>query len=121
MWNSGLTTSERGDWKTPAKLYARLIAERFDVSDTHNGTFDALKDPWPSPWYCNPPYGRGISEWTKLMRLSPGLALLPARTDTKWFHEDVLPYARIEWIRGRLHFDDLGPAPFPSMLCYFKE
>jgi site-specific DNA-methyltransferase (adenine-specific) len=49
-----------------------------------------------------------------------GIALLPSRTDTGWFHEDVLPGAtQIRFIKGRLHFDDRGPAPFPSMIVVF--
>lgn len=36
---------------------------------------------------------------------------LPARTDVGWFHDFVLPYARIQWLRGRVHYiDPEGPA-----------
>ena len=43
--------------------------------------------------------------------------LLPARTDTKWFHEYILPYGQIRFIRGRLKFgDSKNSAPFPSMI-----
>ena len=122
MWNEGLTTSIRGDWKTPRALYAQLVVEpkRFDVSDRHGGGFDALRDPWPIVWYANPPYGREIATWVRLMpNKGPGVALLPARTDTKWFHDYIYHRAEIVFLKGRLHFDDLGPAPFPSMLVYF--
>ena len=111
---SGMYSSLRGTWKTPAKLYALLTANRTDVTD------GVPRDVWPEPWFANPPYGRHLGDWTQKMVVSGrGVALLPARTDTRWFHEDVLPYARIEWLRGRLHFDDAGPAPFPSMLCWY--
>ena len=49
--------------------------------------------------------------------------LIPARTDTKWFHNYVLPYSKIFYIKGRLRFgSNKGSAPFPSILAiYFKE
>lgn len=48
--------------------------------------------------------------------------LLPARTDTKWFHEYVLPYAEIYFIKGRLKFgDSKNSAPFPSMIAVFDK
>src|SRR5215475_3115116 len=117
--NRGLFTSTRGDWRTPALLYTKFVPPCFDVSDRHDGTFDAFTDPWPQPWWCNPPYGRGISQWTARMAGSNGVALLPARTDTAWFHDHIWGHCRVEFIRNRLYFDDATRAPFPSMLCYF--
>jgi site-specific DNA-methyltransferase (adenine-specific) len=48
--------------------------------------------------------------------------LIPARTDTRWFHEIVLPYAKeIRFIKGRLKFgDSKNSAPFPSMIVIFQ-
>jgi hypothetical protein len=124
--NKGLFSSAKSDWRTPRILYTRLLSGRFDVSDRHGGTFNAMVDIWPDQWYCNPPYGREIANWTCQMETMSqafgrrGVALLPARTDTKWFHTNILPYARLEFIKGRLHFNDNGPAPFPSMLAWFE-
>lgn len=49
--------------------------------------------------------------------------LVPARTDTKWFHELVLPQAKeIRFIKGRFRFGDAKhPAPFPSMVVVFGK
>ncbi len=49
--------------------------------------------------------------------------LIPARTDTKWFHAYVLPYAsEIRFIKGRLRFGDAqNSAPFPSMIVVFNK
>ena len=49
--------------------------------------------------------------------------LVPARTDTKWFHEICLPFAtEIRFIKGRLRFGDgKNPAPFPSMIVVFES
>ena len=124
MFNRSLFSSMRGDWKTPKELLIKLqeeFGELFDVSDRHDNTFDALTMEWPQPWYCNPPYGREISNWIELMQ-GNGVALLPARTDTKWFHDLILPKAHeIRFIKGRLKFDDCkNSAPFPSMIVIFR-
>jgi len=117
--NRGLFSSCREDYRTPTAIYQRFVPPAFDVSDRHEGTFDALTDPWPEPWFCNPPYGREIARWTNRM-FGTGVALIPSRTDTRWWHQDIMTRAeRIEFIRGRLHFDGLGPAPFPSALAFF--
>jgi site-specific DNA-methyltransferase (adenine-specific) len=49
--------------------------------------------------------------------------LIPARTDTRWFHEICLPHAKeIRFLRGRLKFGDAkNCAPFPSMIVIFKK
>jgi len=48
------------------------------------------------------------------------VVLLPARTDTKLFHEYILPYSKIEFLRGRLKFKGAKHgAPFPSMIVTF--
>lgn len=113
--------SARDNWRTLRTLYARLIAGRFDTSDRHDGHFDALIVRWPEPWFCNPPYGRALPQWTRIMSTSGrGVALLPARTDTAWFHDFVLPFARLEFLRGRLHFDDAPTGgTFGSLLAWY--
>lgn len=48
--------------------------------------------------------------------------LLPARTDTKWFHDYIYGKAEIRFVRGRLKFGNSeNAAPFPSMVCIFDE
>lgn len=74
--------------------------------------------------FCNPPY----SQWQKFVKVIarsnvPTIMLLPARTDTKAFHEFIYNKSnvKIEFIKGRLKFSDSkNSAPFPSMLVYFK-
>lgn len=47
--------------------------------------------------------------------------LLPARTDTRWFHEYILNKAQLTFIRGRLKFGNAtNNAPFPSMLVFYN-
>lgn len=77
--------------------------------------------------FCNPPYGRAIKSWVRKCweeSRNPEtlvVALLPARTDTAWFHDYIYRRAReIRFVRGRLHFNESpNSAPFPSMIVIF--
>lgn len=62
---------------------------------------DGLKQEWTGVCWCNPPYGRQIGKWVeKAVKSSATVVmLLPARTDTKWFHDWCLPYGKIEFLR----------------------
>jgi hypothetical protein len=80
--------------------------------------------------YCNPPYGRDVFEWTRRCCVAgccgaDVIALLPARTDTKWWHYDCIPGATASAVcfwRGRLTFVGApAPAPFPSALVYWGQ
>lgn len=47
--------------------------------------------------------------------------LIPARTDTKAFHEYIYGKAELRFVRGRLKFGGCNnSAPFPSMVIVFK-
>lgn len=77
--------------------------------------------------FCNPPYGRQIGKWVEKAYLEsqkPGtlvVMLIPARTDTKWFHEFIYGKAEIKFVKGRLKFGGAdNNAPFPSMVVVFK-
>jgi site-specific DNA-methyltransferase (adenine-specific) len=136
--NSGLFTSARGDWRTPQALFADLNDEfRFtlDACATPDNALiprffspeeDALSQDWEGVVYCNPPYGREISRWTHKARTEAErgatvVCLLPSRTDTRWWHEDVMQASEIRFLRGRLHFDESGNrAPFPSAIAIFR-
>ncbi len=105
---------------------------------------DGLKLPWyafrarqttnrewaPGRVFCNPPYGREIGRWIEkaVTEVQNGNAevvvmLLPARTDTAWWHLWVEPNAaEINFIRGRLKFGGAkNSAPFPSVVVVFKK
>lgn len=78
--------------------------------------------------FCNPPYGREIGHWVKKCydeSRKPGtvcVMLIPARTDTAWFHDYIYHKAAdIRFVRGRLKFGGSNnSAPFPSMVVVFK-
>ena len=83
---------------------------------------DGLSQRWAGNVYMNPPYGRVIPRWTAKARqeIENGNALaifglLPARTDTRWWHKDIARVADVWLLKGRLFFDDgENAAPFPS-------
>jgi len=77
--------------------------------------------------FMNPPYGREIGDWVKKAWLSAHkentmvVCLLPARTDTKWFHKYCV-HGEIWFIKGRLRFGgSKNSAPFPSMVVIFPK
>ena len=48
--------------------------------------------------------------------------LLPARTDTIWFHNYILGKAEIRFVKGRLKFGGgKDPAQFPSLVAIMKK
>ena len=75
---------------------------------------------------ASPPYGRGIGDWMAKAaaeaaagRARPVIALVPARTDTEWWHRSVVAAgASVTMFKGRLAFGGEGgtAAPFPSAL-----
>ena len=116
-------------WGTPAHVYQTLDAEfhfNFDpcpLNASQDGTAP-LSVPWAGKRvYCNPPYGPGLRPFLeRAQEAEIAVFLIPARTDTRWFHEIVLPRAKeIRFIKGRLKFGDAkNSAPFPSMVVIFE-
>lgn len=88
---------------------------------------DGLTQDWDanSIW-CNPPYGREVGKWVakaarEAMEGKTVVMLLPARTDTRWFHQYIYHKAEIRFIPGRLRFGGAkNVAPFPSMVVIFR-
>ena len=127
-------------WETPQDLFDRLDEEfHFDIDvcalpeNTKCKKFftpeqDGLSQPWCGMCWCNPPYGRQIGQWVRRGFLSSAagstvVMLLPARTDTKWFHEYIYGKKRVQiwFLKGRLKFGGCkNSAPFPSMIVVFK-
>jgi hypothetical protein len=128
--NRILFSSASDRWATPKAVFAALDDEfRFNFDPCPlDGSLDGLS-PLYSDWngkrvFCNPPYGPGIADWLKRgLDATCAVFLIPARTDTRWFHELVMPNAReIRFLRGRLKFGEAKTsAPFPSMVVVFGE
>jgi len=127
MFSQTLFSSARQNWKTPKIFYEKLNNEfNFDFDPCPvNPTVDGLEIEWKKRNYINPPYSE-VSKWIKkgYEESSKGklcVFLTASRTDTRWFHDYVLPYAKeIRFIKGRLRFDDCqNSAPFPSVVIVF--
>lgn len=79
--------------------------------------------------FCNPPYGREIMRWVekcftevKVGSCALVVMLIPARTDTRWFHKYIYQKAEVRFLKGRLKFgDSKNSAPFPSMVVVFRK
>lgn len=123
-----LFSSVKDDWETPDWLYTKLNNEfHFDFDPCpHLPKFDGLAIEWGNTNFVNPPYGRnikawmqkGYNEWKKGKTI---VYLIHARTDTKWFHEFVYPYAELRFLKGRVKFKGAkSGSPFPSMIAILK-
>ncbi|MBI2798938.1 MAG: adenine methyltransferase [Gammaproteobacteria bacterium] len=132
-------SSASAEWETPQALFDAKNADynfTLDVCATPENAKCArfftreqngLIQPWaPERCWMNPPYGREIGWWLKKAANEAGygafvMCLVPARTDTAWWHDYVMFYsANIEYIRGRLKFGGhKNSAPFPSALVTF--
>ncbi|MFZ1934368.1 MAG: DNA N-6-adenine-methyltransferase [Thermoguttaceae bacterium] len=88
---------------------------------------DGLQHPWTGCCWCNPPYGKTIGQWVRKAWESSRegatvVMLVPARVDTRWWHDYIEPYAAvIDFPKGRLRFgNSIHPAPFPSAVVVFR-
>lgn len=143
--NRALLSSKKMDWCTPQDFFDRLDAEfgfELDAAATEKSAkcaryftpeTDALAQSWQvgGPVFCNPPYGRALGKWVKKAHQEAAkgqtiVLLIPARTDTSYFHDYIYGQAEIRFIRGRLRFTDedgnaADPAPFPSMVVIYNN
>ena len=123
------------DWMTPPELLNKLKEEFGELYDpcpaNHDFSFDGLDIAWSKELVCfvNPPYSQ-IALWvekcyTEWLAGSKIILLIPARTDTRYFHNFINDNAKVRFIKGRLKFvhpEGLASksAPFPSILCIYE-
>ena len=140
--NNELMFSSKTDlWSTPNDFFDKLNDEfRFtlDPCSTHENAkcykhFTEEENGLLQDWgnevvFCNPPYGRQIKDWVKKSYEESQkdnttvVMLIPARTDTIYFHEYIYHKAEIRFIKGRLKFGNAkNSAPFPSMVVIFEQ
>lgn len=133
-------SSKSNEWATPQTFFDKLDEEFHFTLDPCSTDDNAkcklhytLKDNGLAQnWggqivFCNPPYGRELGKWVHKAYLESRKAdtivvmLIPARTDTKYFHKYIYHKAKeIRFIEGRLHFNESKTgAPFPSMVVVF--
>ncbi|MEO0924090.1 MAG: phage N-6-adenine-methyltransferase, partial [Pseudomonadota bacterium] len=146
MNNKAIFSSASDLWGTPPELF-RLLNESYDfkldaAASDHNALCenyftvddDSLKQDW-QPYrriWLNPPYGRMIGDFMRKayeesQRGCVVVCLVPARVDTRWWHDWVQNKGVAEFIKGRLYYVDhrhgpskkTGTSPFPSALVTY--
>jgi len=140
--------SGKQDWGTPPELL-KVLHEEFNFTadlaanaDNHllpvwlgpgHPTVecrDALTIPWRplvgrGVGFCNPPYDR-CADFLRVAHVELGhgvssVFLIPARTDTKFWHDHVAAADEIRFLKGRLRFvGAVQGAPFPSCVVVFR-
>jgi len=137
--NKALLSTGKNDWETPQDFFDKLNSEfhfTLDACANENNhkcskyftsDQDGLKQDWSNYIvFCNPPYStKEQNAWVRKCyeegKQTTVVLLIPARTDTARFHDYILPYAEIRFLKGRLKFVDAkDPAPFPNMIAIFR-
>ena len=132
-------SSKTAEWTTPQAFYDRLnqefnftldpccTDETAKCSTYYTEDDDGLTQPWAGhSVFMNPPYGRSIKDWIRKAyeeSRKPNtvvVALIPARTDTRYWHDYCMEASEIRFIKGRLKFGESNnSAPFPSAVVVF--
>lgn len=137
--NPALYSARKEDWPTPWELF-KQINERFaftlDPCATEANAkcqkfFTQEQDGLIQDWgkevvFMNPPYGRNIKAWMHKAKISAEagatvVCLVHARTDTRWWHDEVeFDAAEIQFLKGRVRFEGApSSSPFPSVLVIY--
>jgi site-specific DNA-methyltransferase (adenine-specific) len=138
MLNTALLTSRSCEWTTPQDFFEALdlqfhftldpcaTSENAKRKRYFTKADDGLAQPWTGRVFMNPPYGREIGKWVKKAyeesqsNAELVVCLLPARTDTRWWHDYCLK-GQIVFVKGRLKFSSAkNSAPFPSAIVCFR-
>ena len=143
---SVLWSSASVEWSTPADLFDRLDRRHHFTLDAAAMADNAKVANWLGPdhpdperhdalvrdWaadsgggtvYLNPPYGKSIGAFMAKANTVgvKVVCLLPARVDTKWFHQWCLPHD-VQFLDRRLRFNGHAKdAPFPSCLVVIRN
>ena len=137
--NKGMMSSNSAEWATPLAFYEELnkefeftldpccTTENRKCDKYYTKEDDGLSKDWSGEIvFCNPPYGRELSKWvekchTESLKGVTCVMLIPARTDTSYFHNYIYGKHEIRFIKGRLHFNESKQsAPFPSMVVVMR-
>ena len=122
-------SSKTDNWATPQDFFDNLNEEfHFTLDPCANEEnhkcdlfFTKEQDGLTQDWgghvvFCNPPYGKEIAGWVRYSyeqsqkQNTTVVMLIPARTDTRYFHDYIYGKAEIRFIKGRLKFGFLQPS-----------
>ena len=141
MENISVMFSSKDDkWSTPQDFFDELNAEfgftldpcaddsNHKCNKYYTEEDDGLLQDWKGEIvFCNPPYGKAIKDWVRKAYIegckpnTTVVMLIPARTDTIYFHKYIYHKAEIRFLKGRLKFgNSKNSAPFPSMVVVYR-
>lgn len=123
------------DWYTPPYIFETLGME-FDLDPAappggvpwipakrhYSEADDGLSQPWFGYVWLNPPYSSPGPWVARLAEHGSGLALIPADTASKWWHDHVVSAWSVCFLRHRVTFiregnDNVTSARFPSAIA----
>lgn len=126
--------SVKSDWSTNWEFFNPINDEfKFTIdvaADSRNKKVerffsiedDGLKQDWTNEIvWCNPPYGRDVPKWLLKGKENAeknntiSVFLIPARTNTKWFHEICLKADEIRFVKGRPKFYNYANEDFEAL------
>ncbi len=135
----------KSDWRTPGEVVellhvlwdgppdldpcaapgpAHAIA-KVNLAGHEGSPADGLARVWEGRVYVNPPFGE-LDRWAAKAafeardRGAEVVLLLPARTDTRYWHDHVATAQAICFWKGRLRFvGATAPCPFPTAIAYW--
>jgi phage N-6-adenine-methyltransferase len=134
-----LKTLDSQEWETPHDLFDKLNKEfHFDLDPCatkenakcpsyYTKTQNGLEQDWFGNVFVNPPF-REVAKWVekaynevRARRAKIVVLLIAARTDTRWFHKYLRPYAVLRFIKGRLTYSkSKNPCPFPVLIAVLE-
>lgn len=114
------------DWKTPTKIYNEYMECGYIDTFPYKAEYDEFEKEYKNQkLFCNPPFSKlnKVADWI-IHQVNDNhctiALLMPARTDTKYFHKLLMLLPDITFIKGRLRFNDSKPAPFPTIVLHFS-
>ena len=135
-------SSKSNEWTTPQDFFDKLnnlfgpftldaaaSSDNYKVATYYTQADDSLSQDWSgNRVFLNPPYGRKLKDWIR-KGYEEGqkdntivVMLIPARTDTQYWHDYVMKADEIRFVRGRIKFgDETNSAPFPSAVVVFRK
>ena len=131
------------EWGTPPEIFEPLNKEfgfTMDVCATSENAKckkyiskeeNALQQYWTGVCWMNPPFGRYVKNWIEKAKeeaeagRATTVCLIPAKTNTNWWHEMIINNAEVRFVRGRIKFIQNGKQstqalPWPMAIIIFR-
>lgn len=118
--------SKKSDhWKTPTNIYNHYMNHNYFDPCPYHSDFDGLQIEWKQYNFVNPPYSN-IEKWVdkciaEALKGNEIVLLIPSRTETKYFQKLLNFKCSFHFFNRRLSFNDIGTAPFPSVLVIISK